>query len=944
MRPLKLVISAFGPYAEKTVVDFDKLGKNGLFLISGDTGAGKTTLFDAIAFALFGTASGSTRNANGDYSKNFRCLNAAPDTPTFVDLTFAYAGREYRVVRNPAYERPKQRGEGVTTEGANATFYYPDSSGKVVPTSRTESGDSAVTRAVHDIIKVDAEQFSQIAMIAQGDFAKLLLTTTEDRIEIFRQLFKTDKFERLQEAIKRKAQELRNQCGESESLACASVSRVVCDEKSPFAADIEGKKRLAAEKRVPDWNEVCELLEKVMGEDSAAVDSMKQKLDGYVQKMTEMNQELGKAQNIEDARKALAEAKKQHADRAPDLEPLTAALAAAEARKPECDSLQEEITTLKNLLPEYGKLDMARSELLKREKDLDGDRNLLNSKKKDYAEKDGEIQKMEEEFKGLSDAGENKAKLEAQIDSLDGRKKQLSQVGGMVKQLDDAEETLRRAQEEYRRADDKYKQDNDECEAKNRAFLNEQAGILAETLEEGSPCPVCGSTAHPHKACKSVDAPTQAELEELKRNVADLLQARNTKADKASGDKAARDAKRDELERNLEELFGECTVEECKERIRAEFDSVKSQLQAVKEKLNDENRRTTRKAELEKMLPEIKDKHEKCRGEIDTLTNKISGAKAELDVLKRNADEAAKKLPYPGKADAEKVIREKTAAVAEIQDAIKQATEKLGKCKEELKVLEGKVKSLEDQLKDAPQYDLEGMKGKVKALSDEQEALTGAWKSVSGRLELNRRSLGEIREISGRLGELIKKRMWVENLSNTVNGTLSGKDKMMLETYVQGAYLDRILRKANMRFLRLSNGKYELVRREQANNKRSQSGLELNVIDHTCGKQREVKTLSGGETFLASLSLALGLADEVQSSSGGIELDTMFVDEGFGTLDEEVLRIAIETLQNLAGGNRLVGIISHVGTLEDRIDKNVHVYKDDNKVSRVKIELQCSVA
>ena len=387
MRPTRLVISAFGPYAEKTVIELDKLGTSGLFLISGDTGAGKTTIFDAISFALFGTASGSSRNASGDYAKHFRCLNATPDTPTFVDLTFAYAGREYRVVRNPEYERPKMRGDGMTKESASATFYYPEGSGKVGPASRTVSGDKAVTDAVRDIIRVNAEQFSQIAMIAQGDFLKLLLTTTDERIDIFRQLFKTDKFEKLQEAIKRQALELKNMCGESESFACVTVSHVSCDEKSAFASDIEAAKNLAAERRIADWSEFCDLLGKVVNEDSAAVDAMKNGLDGYAARMTAMNQELGKAQNIENARKSLDEAKRNHAERLPDLEPLTAALTVAEARRPECEKLQEEVTTLRNSLPEYGQLEEARSNIKVKERELARAKESLDLKKKDFEKK-----------------------------------------------------------------------------------------------------------------------------------------------------------------------------------------------------------------------------------------------------------------------------------------------------------------------------------------------------------------------------------------------------------------------------------------------------------------------------------------------------------------------------------------------------------------------------
>ena len=767
----------------------------------------------------------------------------------------------------------------------------------------------------------------------------MLLTTTDERIDIFRQLFKTDKFEKLQIELKRQAQELKGKCGESESRACVEVSHVSCDEKSVFADDVAGAKRLAAENRVADWNELCELLEKVVCEDSGTVDALKKALDERAARMTAMNQELGKARGIENARKSLDDAKKDYAKLLPDLEPLTAVLAVAEERKPECDKLQEEVTTLKNLLPEYGRLEEARGTINGKERELARNKESLESRKKDFEKRNGEIQKLEEEFRTLSDAGENKAKLDAQQEALETRKKQLVQVGVTVKELDDAENSLRKAQDEYRDADRDYKQANDIYEAKNRAFLNEQAGILAETLEEGAPCPVCGSTAHPHKACKSVEAPTQAELEELKRNVVSLLESWNAKAGVASRAKAARDAKREELGKKLEELFGECTVEECKERIRGEFDSVKSQLTEVMAKLSAENVRVARKVELEKSLPEIKEKHEECRTENEKLAKDVTAAEAELVTQKKHAEDAAKKLPYAGKADAEKVIREKQGAVAELQNAIKLAADRLNACKENLKELEGRVKSLEGQLKDVPQYNLEELETQCSALADEQQTFTQSWKTVSGRLEQNRRSLKEIRGIAGSLSELSKKRMWVENLSDTVNGTLSGKDKMMLETYVQGAYLDRILRKANMRFLRLSNGKYELVRRGQASNKRSQSGLDLNVIDHTCGKQREVKTLSGGESFLASLSLALGLADEVQSSAGGIELDTMFIDEGFGSLDEEILRVAIDTLQNLAGSNRLVGIISHVEGLENRIDKNVRVKKDADNVSRVTIEV-----
>ena len=937
MRPIKLVISAFGPYAEKTVIEMDKLGKSGLFLIAGDTGAGKTTIFDAISYALFGQASGSSRNGQGNYAKHFRCLNATPDTPTFVELTFEYAGREYRVERKPEYDRPKQRGEGMTTVSSEANL-YPMVDGNIVK-ERVVSGSNAVTKAVCELIGINAEQFSQIAMIAQGDFMDLLLASTDDRIEIFRKLFKTDKFELLQKALKKQAANLESQCGESESLAGAVVSRVSCDDNSPLAESVLGVKRLAAEKSVAHWAEVCDLFEKVVEEDSVTAESKKKELDDIAQRITALNQELGKARGLENARKSLAEVQKQQAELLPELDPLTAKLTEAESHKSEIDTLQEEVTTLKNLLPEYAQVHNTSLAIKSSENNLAKNRESLDSKKKDFDKRKDEIQKLEEELMGLSDAGGNKARLEGQKGNLETRKKQLKEAADLAVGLDAAEEAIRKAQDECIKAGKKYQQDNDEYEAKNRAFLNEQAGILAETLEEGSACPVCGSTAHPHKACKSVQAPTQQELETLKKRASDSLAVWNGKSEAASSAKAVRDAKRESFEKVLADLFGECTVEESKEKIRGEIDRVTAQLEETGRLLATETTREARKKELEENLPQLKETLERNRKVNDELVDKISRAEAELETQKKALVEMQAKLPYPEKSEAEKLILEKQKAVTKLQNDITQATAKLNECRENLKGFEGQVKSLEEQLKDAPQYNLVEMESECKAVSDTQRALTQSWKSVSARLEQNKSSLKELREISEKLNKLVEKRLWVKNLSDTANGDLSKKEKTKLEAYVQAAYLERILRKANMRFLRLSSGQYELVRRGQASDKRSQSGLDLNVYDHSCGKEREVKTLSGGESFLASLSLALGLADEVQSSAGGIELDTMFIDEGFGSLDDYVLKLAIDTLENLAGDNRLVGIISHVEALDQKIEKKLRVTKSLDKISRVTIEV-----
>ena len=935
MRPTKLVISAFGPYADRTVIDLDKLGRSGLYLIAGNTGAGKTTIFDAISYALFGHASGDNR----DDSKLFRCLNAEPGTKTEVDLTFEYAGREYRIVRSPEQMRPKTRGEGMTKESASVAFYRPDESGKQGPASRPVCKEKEVSAAVQEIVGVDRNQFAQIAMIAQGDFLKLLLASTDERKKIFRRIFKTDKFALLQEELRKRASEIEGQCGERERVACAMVARVSCGEKSPLAADVDGVKQLAAENRVSKWEEVCSLLAAVVDEDSSAVEATKMSLDEYASRLAAMDRELGTARGVEKAREALDEARKQHAELMANLKPLAAAVADVEARKPECEKLQEEIAALNERLPEYGELEADRLSIETKSAELATARNAFGEGTKAFDALDENIRNLETEFAGLSDAGEKRAQAEARINVLEERRRQLRSAADMVKELDEAETALTAAQDEYRKADGEYRRSNAECEAKNRAFLDEQAGILAEALEDGCACPVCGSTTHPHKAHKSVDAPTQAALEELKGNVAVLLDAWNAKAGIASTAKATRDAKREELEKKLVELFGECSVGEAKARIRTEFDDVKAQLEKLNLEFKEEAKREERGMALEKSLPGLKANLEKLRGENINASNGISALEAELAALDRKASELEGKLPHKSKVDAEADIAAKRADLAGMRETIEKANADFAACKEQTAVLEGQVKSLEEQLQGTPRYNLEEMENARSATFAEQQKLSQTWQAVSARCVENARSLKEIRGAAGELGDLFNKHKWIANLSATANGKLSGASKVMLETYVQTSYFDRIVSRANIRFRRLSNGQYELVRRVEASNNKGQSGLDLNVLDHASGKEREVETLSGGESFLASLSLALGLADEVQSSAGGVQLDSMFVDEGFGSLDDETLRTAVDTLQTLAGENRLVGVISHVSELERRIEKIVRVRKDEDKGSVVTIEV-----
>ncbi|MCQ2089277.1 MAG: SMC family ATPase [Fibrobacter sp.] len=939
MRPLKLVITGFGPYAERTEIDFNKLGTHGLYLISGDTGAGKTTIFDAITYALFGKASGDNR----DDAKLFRCTNASPETPTEVELTFAYNSKEYRIRRNPEYERPAKRGGGMAKENASVTFYYPDANGKVSAVSESVSKEKDVADEVKKVMGgLDRDQFSQIAMIAQGDFMKILMEDTRHRRETFRKIFKTEKFEKLQDMLSKAAGQFDAACKNQVRTACTHVSGIQCAEDSAYANDVAEKKALAEGLNIADWNEVCDLLQKLVDEDSGLVEKLNAELEAIKVQISEQDKNLGKAGDAEKNRRNLKIAQEQLPQKIEELQKKLEAKTAQENLEPERDELQAKIAVIENSLPQYDGLDKKRGDLKQKETALKSSQAALTKAEATQKALETELNALKEELATLSDAGANKVQLEAAIKELEARQESIKDVGGQAKNYMTELGALKTAQDEYLAAEKAYSALNGDYEKKHRAFLNEQAGILAAALEEGCECPVCGSTHHPHKACKSVEAPTQAELDDLKEKVATAESERNSKNSEAVKKKGVCDGLKEPLQEKLNKLFGECAIEDAKNRGNEEFQKNRETLASLNKELVAETDKVKRKQELEnpeKGIPAKEKTLEEMRSANEEKARDNVAAEKEIEGLQNSIKDMLQGLAFESKSAASAEIKKLQTALDASNNALKLAATAYTTCEGEVKTLKGQIEAFEKALEGVPEYDLETLKTANETLKATQTKKTNVWNLASGRVKQNEATLSSIKAIATQLSADIKKLQWLNNLADTANGGLSGREKLMLETYVQTSYFDRIIRHANRRFHLLSNGQYELIRREEASNNRAQSGLDLNVIDHANGKQREVKTLSGGESFLASLSLALGLADEVQSNAGGIQLDTMFVDEGFGSLDDESLKSAINVLQNLAGDHRLVGIISHVNELENKIDKIVRVEKDERKVSRVTIEV-----
>lgn len=919
MRPNKLIMSAFGPYAGKVEVELDKLGQNGLYLITGDTGAGKTTIFDAITYALFGEASGNNRETS-----MFRSKYATPDMPTEVELHFTCKNKEYSIKRNPEYERPKSRGEGFTSEKANAEIHFPD--GRVITKLKE------VNNAVIDIIGIDRNQFTQIAMIAQGDFLKLLLASTDERKKIFQKLFKTQSYYVLQEKLKSESGKLSHEYDAIKNSIEQYIAGIVCNEENAFYNEICNAKNgnLTAE-------EIAGLLEKLIAEDEATEKTIADEKEKLQKELDDIKARIVKAEDIFSAQKDLEKNETELKTESKKEGILKERLKAEEEKLPKIKEFTEKAAQIKALLPDYDELSDKQNTLNKNKTFIDNSAENIAKKEKEINSCTDEITALTEESKSLEKLGEEKLKLETE------KKKQTeakAKLENLDKNIDDAESSRLKSAKaigDYKAKSSETELLEAELKEKTRIYLEVQAGILAETLEVNKPCPVCGSTTHPQIATKPIDVPTKEELDNLQDKLNHANEVANNARTEAGKLKGAADEKEESVKKEVSSLLGDVLLEDAKSVVavrRSDMDFLIDELNA---KMNEVKDKIERKETLDKLLPQKISAVEQAKEELSDITDGVKAKTIENKSLDERIAELKAKLITETKAEAEKQIENLNKETESIQKAYNEALKSVNENSEKLSSLKSAKDEILKRIGSGTDIDLEKEK-EHKLLSENKQAeIDEKSKTVHSRITANKLSLDNILQKLNEIKLVEEKWIWMKTLSNTANGNLSGKEKIMLETYIQMTYFDRIINRANTRFMIMSGGQYELKRRKEAENNRSQSGLELDVIDHYNGTERSVKTLSGGESFKASLSLALGLSDEIQSSAGGIRLDTMFVDEGFGSLDDESLEQAIKALSSLAEGNRLVGIISHVSELKDKIDKQIIVKKEKTGGSNITI-------
>ena len=884
MRPLHLTMSAFGPYADACALDFTLLGEQGLYLITGDTGAGKTTIFDAIAFALYGEATGDNRKPD-----MLRSKYAAPARETFVELRFAYHGKEYNVRRNPEYDRPKLRGKGFTSQKAEAVLSYPD--------GRVLVGWRDVTEAIEkDIIGITRAQFVQVAMIAQGDFLRLLLAKTEERQGIFRKIFDTGLYEKFQDRLKNEKQRIEKRKDELKRDIEQAIRNIVYDEEKPLAPlPLEETLQLLAGMNARDA--------KLLRENSAALAKTAQELEA-------LNQAIGKAEKDQAVRAALAGAENSLPEQLRQQREAQALLEKEIARQPERDGLQTQIAALEASLPAYEQLQKLMEAIAGLERDLRGMQRRNAEREAQQSIMARSLEDDQRELSALGGAG-------AALERLRGEHKQLADLRSAFAAFALLQTELGNAQSEYKQKSEIAVKARAAYERLHKAYLDEQAGVLARKLTPGMPCPVCGAPEHPCPAALSHHAPTKAALDKAKVTAGQA----ELEAQTASGSAAS--------------LLGQVKANEAALAGQSPA-RTQEQLRGVAARLEAQEAQVRRRAALEKSVPALGDELAALAGVIATERERAVKTAAQVASGLERKKEREAALPLQSKSQAQARIRELRLQREAFEKALKGAQAALDKSNAAVTGSRSRIATLQKQLENTPPVDLNTLQEKKAACQGAQALLNRQNENIAVRQRGNASIHKKIHAGASTLAGVEEHLKWMKALSDTANGDIAGKEKLKLETYIQAAYFDRIIARANTRLMVMTNAQFELGRRI-GDNIQSKSGLDLDVIDHYNGTRRDVKTLSGGESFMASLSLALGLSDEIQSHAGGIRLDAMFIDEGFGSLDETTLGQAMRALLGVAESRRLVGVISHVGEMKEKIDRQIVVTKERAGGSRARI-------
>ena len=1040
MRPIKLTISAFGPYASKQVIDFEELKGRNIFVISGKTGAGKTTIFDAISYALYGEASGESRETD-----SLRSHFADDNTETYVELEFELRGEKYTVNRVPKQKKKKARGEGYTEKSADATLTLPD--GKVITKVKN------VTDKIIEILGITREQFKQIVMLAQGEFKKLLLADSVEREGIFRKIFNTYDFEKIQAELKDKAANLSKNRTKSKHEMEINLKNIkgehdiVIDEYVDFPLVIEKLKDLLErdnniyktlneegkevdnnlqvknqEKAIIETNNnllkekeiITKALEELLSKEDEYKNKSKTIIDGknakevkYIEdKLIETTKKLTKRE--EDYNLSLKnidslKLKQEEANKLLQIE---------ESKECDREKLSVEINNLNKLEEKIIELDSLNNKVMHLKQSAENSKLQIINNKKETEELKKSKEEKELQLKDIATLETKKVELESDIKA---KNKTLDEVRELFKVIRSFQNTYiehNNKAKEYKEFEVEYKKVKENYEKMDDLYQKEQAGILASKLQENEPCPVCGSTNHPNKATikENLKIPTKEELKVAKENL-DKLEKENL--EKINNLTTLNSNKTTYLEQvnnhlsmlsatlNIDKTFNSETAKVVKNlgtELKSVIDKLKDELLKVidkislKEKIEKElnlitttinereqslikleeceknyttelTQNITKIDEYKKEIPEnitdlktlnnlievktkelniSKEKLAKLRLENENLAKKLEGENSTSKEINKSIEELKLEIAN-NKANFNEAIKEQgfdniqTYEDAKLQISMVESLEKeVENYNSELKLTKAKQEDIINKTKDIVFMDITTIDEEIRSIQNNKKELESKLRELHAIIVGNKTILKNVENLNIEFKEIEEEYKVLGELADLANGKKA--PYISFERYILASYFEDIIEAANIRLEKMTGDRFSLIRKTSKSKGAGQKGLELEIYDNYTDSSRDVSSLSGGESFKASLSLALGLSDIVQSNAGGVSLDTMFVDEGFGTLDPQSLDNAIDSLLELQRGGRLVGIISHVEELKERIDAKLEV-TSTSKGSKVEFNI-----
>ena len=895
MRPELLTMQAFGPYKDLTTIDFTKLDDHGIYLLTGPTGAGKTMIFDAIMYALYQTGSGEYRNKED----TFRNRNVPIDVKPFVRLTFSVLNKRYTIERTLRYKAKKDN-KNLT----DVKVYLKDESNNQLYTNLKEVNDKII-----EIIGVDKNQFVQICMIAQGEFKKILNAKTQDRILIFRKLFNSEKYNELQDAILDDYLGLRRKHDDL-TLSLYSVLQNV---------EIDDRDELLSKYLV--FDKVSELLNKQIAKDRIKVDSDSEKAKLIDKQLVDIDISINKALQLKKDQEEINKQKLLINDLNNQRMQVNEELNKFNSNDELIVSIDEQINKINNDLNAYKQLDDLNKKLNSINISIDNTSKKLNKLNDDKQLNDKEIMKLEKIIEDNSDIEAKSLKHSQLLKEWMQQKDVYQKYISDKKILNEDELLLNNKQGIFQDKYNIYLANKALYDKEYDRFLCNQAGILAKDLKDGEACPVCGSTSHVRLAKILDDVYSYEKLDELKK----IVEVQSNECLQLSRDIASISARIKVAKETLDSI------------VVSDIDEINSNIKSLNALLLADKKNNDKYKDALNKLPLLKENGDKLNGLINDNSHMLVKLISDKDNVGVYYQDIKSKLSYDCLDSANKMLNKLKEQKKQILDNIRSLQEKIIGIDNSISASKAIISTLQSKLADSKVFDIDKLNASKNELNKLKSELNNEIKNTYSILDKNIKILNNIKPIYLDINANEDKLQLISKINDTINGR-SGKEsgKIKLETYVQMKFLDEILIKCNLRLMAMTNDQYSLCRHKEADNRQSQTGLDIDVIDHYNNSIRPVSSLSGGESFKASMALALGLSDEIQASSK-IKLETLFIDEGFGTLDDESLEAMMNILADLSNSNKLIGIISHVEQLKQRIDKQIVVSKDSHGNSKVKM-------